>query len=194
MAEITRVVTQSIVRSYDFSSVETLIDVGGGNGALLAGIAAANSHLRGQVFDLPAGCADARLTFEAAGVADRCEVVRGDFFKEIPGGAQIYTLKNVIHDWNDKDSIAILRSCCRAAGEAGRLLIIERVMPELMTATPENQRKAMLDMNMLAMPGGQERTEAEFQNLLQQSGLVLTRIVPLRELDIAIIEARSAGG
>jgi O-methyltransferase domain len=171
-----------------------LINVGGGNGTLVAGKVAANSQLFGKVFDLPAGCADARQTFEAAGVADRCDVVAGDFFKEVPTGAQVYTLKSVIHDWNDEDSVAILQACCRAAGGQGRVLIIERIMPELMTATPENQRKAMLDMNMLAMPGGQERTEAEYQQLLLQSGLSLTRIVPLLDLDIGIIEAESASG
>jgi O-methyltransferase/methyltransferase family protein len=192
MAEITRAVTQLVIRSYDFSKIDTLIDVGGGNGALIAGIVAANSHLRGKVFDLPAGCADARQTFEAAGVADRCDVVPGDFFKEVPTGAHAYTLKNVIHDWNDQDSLAILRACRKAADKKGKLLIIERIMPELMTATPENQRKAMLDMNMLAMPGGQERTEAEYRHLLQQSGSSLKRIIPLGDLDIAIIEAESA--
>lgn len=192
MAEITRATTQSLVRSYDFSGIDMLMDVGGGNGALLAGIAAANPQLRGKVFDLPAGCAEARRTFEAAGVADRCEAVAGDFFKEVPAGAQTYILKSVIHDWNDEDSVAILRACRRATGEQGRLLIIERIMPELMTATPENQRKAMLDMNMLAMPGGRERTELEYRELLEHCGFSLMRIIPVPDLAVGIIEAKGS--
>jgi hypothetical protein len=190
MAEMTGVVSRSVVRNYDFSGIDRLIDVGGGNGTLVAGIASANPRLHGTVFDLASGCAEARQTFEAAGVAERCGVIAGNFFREVPSGAQLYILKSVLHDWDDEDSVAILQACHRAAGERGKLLIVERIMPELMTATPENQRKSMTDMNMLVMPGGRERTELEYRHLLQRSGFSLTGIIPVGDLDI--IEAKRA--
>jgi hypothetical protein len=113
------------------------------------------------------------------GVADRCELVEGDFFSSVPAGADVYVLKSVLHDWDDERCIAILQSC-RAAMDAGaRLAIIELLLPERMTATDPMLSAALLDLIMLAYAGGRERTGAEFTQLLDQAGLRLVNTTPL---------------
>jgi O-methyltransferase domain/Dimerisation domain len=189
MAENTWRVTQALISAYDFSQYRKIIDVGGGNGALLGAIIAANPNVRGMVFDLPRGNAEALQKLADAGVAANCEVVAGDFFRSVPEGADAYILKFIIHDWNDEQSLAILKNCHKAMHRASKLLLLERVMPEKMRATPVNQRMAMIDMNMLAMPGGQERTEEEYRNLLAQAGLSITQILAIPGLDLGMIEA-----
>jgi predicted O-methyltransferase YrrM len=190
MAENTRRVTELLVSTYDFSQFQNIIDIGGGNGTLMAAILAANARVRGAVFDLPSGIAQAAQNLAAAGVARRCEAIAGDFFRSVPEAADAYILKYVIHDWDDAQSVAILRNCSKAMHQTSKVLLIERVMPERMQATPINQRIAMADMNMLAMPGGQERTEQEYRNLFAASGLSLERIIPLPESEISVIEAK----
>jgi len=180
MAERTRGIGAAAVAAYDFSRFHTIVDVGGGNGALLAIILAAGPPtLRGIVYDLASGCDGARAHLEAAGVANRCEVMPGDLFHSVPAGADAYILKNVIHDWDDEHSVAILR-CCRAAIPAkGTLLLVHRLLPERMEACAAHQQIAMMDMNMLVMPGGRERTEREFRELLEAAGFRWTATIPL---------------
>jgi len=190
MAEITRQVARAVVAAYDFARFRRIVDVGGGNGTLLAAILAAAPGLRGIVFDLPAGNAEAPRLLAAAGLTQRAEVVAGDFFQAVPEGADAYILKSVIHDGDDGDSIAILKSCRKAIVKAGRLLLVERVMPERMEASPAHQRMAMLDMNMLALPGGRERTEAEYRALFEAARFALERVLPLPEGGgLSLIEA-----
>jgi orsellinic acid C2-O-methyltransferase len=189
MAEITRQVTQALISNCDFSQFRTLVDVGGGNGAMMAALVGATPDLRGVVFDLPSGSAEASRKLADARLDDRCEVVAGDFFREVPKGADAYILKSVIHDWDDDSSIAILTNCRIAMHENSRLLLVERVMPEVMERSLNQQRMAMIDINMLAMPGGQERTELEYRVLLASAGFVLTQIKPLPGLDFSLIEA-----
>jgi orsellinic acid C2-O-methyltransferase len=189
MAEITRQVAQAVISAYDFSHCRKVIDVGGGNGAMIAAIVGATPKTRGVVFDLPAGGAQANRTFADASLADRCEVIFGDFFREVPEGADAYILKSVIHDWSDDASVSILKNCRIAMGENSRLLLVERVMPERIECLPNQQRMAMLDMNMLAIPGGQERTEAQYRVLLANAGFVLTETRTLPGLDVSLIEA-----
>ncbi len=189
MAELTRLVTAALISTYDFSMLGTIIDVGGGNGAMMAAIIGATPALRGVVFDLPSGSAQASRTLADAKVDDRCEVISGDFFREVPGGAGGYILKSVIHDWDDDASVAILKNCRIAMHDKSKLLLVERVMPEIMKHSPHEQRMAMIDINMLAMQGGRERTKAEYRALLANAGFVLTRIVPLPGLDFSLIEA-----
>jgi hypothetical protein len=189
MAEITRQVTQALISAYDFSRCRTVIDVGGGSGAMIAAVVGATPKTRGVVFDLPTGGAQANRTFADASLTDRCEVIFGDFFREIPKGADAYILKSVIHDWDDKASVAILKNCRIAMHGNSRLLLVERVMPELIECLPNQQRMTMLDMNMLAIPGGQERTEAEYRVLLADAGFVLTQTRTLPGLDVSLIEA-----
>jgi hypothetical protein len=191
MAQTTRAVASAVVAAYDFSAVGKLIDVGGGYGQLLATILRANPQMRGIVFDMEHAAEGARRELAAAGVADRCEIAVGDFFKEVPAGADAYILKSIIHDWDDERSIAILRNCRRAGGKDARVLLVERVVPERITVAPEDQLTAMLDLNMLVGPGGRERTEAEFGKLFEAAGLRLVRVVPTSS-GSAVIEAAPA--
>ena len=189
MAENTRQVAQALIAAYDFSQFGKIIDVGGGNGALLGAIIAANPGVRGAVFDLPRGNADALRKLTDAGVIARCDVVAGDFFRSVPEGADAYILKFIIYDWDDEKSIAILRNCHKAMHHGSKILLLECVMPEKMEATPANQRKAMADMNMLAMPGGRERTGEEYRDLLVKAGLSIVQSLAIPGLDIGVIEA-----
>ena len=107
----------------------------------------------------------------------------------MPEGADAYILKFIIHDWDDEQSLAILKNCHKAMHQTSKILLLERVMPEKMEATPANQRMAMADMNMLAMPGGQERTENEYRDLLAKAGLSIAQILAIPGLDIGVIEA-----
>jgi O-methyltransferase domain/Dimerisation domain len=193
MAEVTREVARAVGAAYDFAKFHQIVDVGGGNGTLIATILATAPSLRGIIFDLPAGVTEAPLQLAAAGCADRCEVIEGDFFQSVPSGADAYILKSIIHDWNDDRSIAILRNCRTAMSTASRLLLVERVMPIQMRAEHGHQRTAMMDMHMLGLLGGQERTESEYRKLFGASGFTLSRIVPLstvsESVDSSIIEA-----
>jgi len=189
MAENTRRFTQALIAAYDFSQFRKIIDVGGGNGALIAAIVAANPDIRGVVFDLPRGNAEASQNLADAGVAASCEVIAGDFFRSVPEGADAYILKHIIHDWDDEQSVAILKNCRDAMHPASKVVLLERVLPEKMEATAANLRMAMADINMLAMPGGQERTTQEYRNLLTEAGLSITQILAIPGLDIGVIEA-----
>jgi DNA-binding HxlR family transcriptional regulator/ubiquinone/menaquinone biosynthesis C-methylase UbiE len=188
MTELTRLVTPDILRSYDFSGISHLMDVGGGSGELLGSIAQQNPKLRGTVFDLPR-CAEAASThLQQIGVSDRVEFVPGDFFKSVPAIADAIILKSVIHDWNDARSISILRNCRQALPSNGKLLLVERLMPEKPTATDEDKAHAMSDLNMLRGPGGCERTEGQYRELLEQSGFDLAAVHPAGRFNV--IEAR----
>jgi len=193
MADITRQVARALAAAYDFSRFRTVVDVGGGNGTLIAAILAGAPALRGIVFDLLTGNAEAPQQLAAAGVAERCEVVVGDFLRSVPNGADAYILKSVIHDWDDDRSVLILKNCHRAMSAGGKLLLVERVMPARMEASPSHQRMAMIDMNMLAVPGGRERTEAEYRALFAAAGFALVHILPLSaqpdRIDVSLIEA-----
>jgi hypothetical protein len=125
-----------------------------------------------------------------ASVSTRCKIIAGDFFHSVPEASDAYVLKYVIHDWDDEQSVAILSNCRKAMPQASKILLIERIMPERMEVTPIHQRIAMADMNMLAMPGGQERTEQEYRNLFAAAGLLLERIIPLPGSEISVIEAK----
>ena len=188
MAELTRLVTPDILRSYDFSGIAHLMDVGGGSGELLGAIAQQNRKLRGTVFDLPR-CAEAASShLRQTGISDRVEFVAGDFFKSVPAIADAIILKSVIHDWNDARSISILRNCHQALPSGGRLLLVERLMPESPGMTDDDKAHAMSDLNMLRGPGGCERTEGQYRELLRQSGFDLAVVYPAGRFNV--IEAR----
>ena len=178
MAEMTRVAAKAVVKVYDFSGISEIVDIGGGYGQLLVPILHANPKLRGVVFDMPHAENGAREKIAAAGLADRYRFVAGDFFKSVPDGASAYILKSVIHDWDDDQSVAILATCRRAMGPNAKLLLVEPILPTRMEVTPEHQRVALSDLNMLVAPGGRERTEAKFRTLFDRAGFKMTRIVP----------------
>lgn len=168
----------AISAAYDFSVFKTLADVGGGNGALLAGILAANPELRGIVVEQTHVVPRAEAFLAEAGIADRCSVVGGSFFDSVPGGADAYLLKHVIHDWNDEQAVQILSNCRTAVPAKGVLLIIEGVYPARIDRSLECQGAAANDVNMLVATGGRQRSQAEFEAVLEASGFRLNRIVP----------------
>jgi SAM-dependent methyltransferase len=178
MAELTRVTAIAVAAAYDFTPLHTVVDVGGGSGALLIGILNANAHLRGIVFDQSHAAERARTHITENGLADRCDAVGGDFFKEVPSGADAYMLKHVIHDWRDEEAVAILKNCHRAMGNNGRLLIVEGVYPLRIDESLASRGAAANDVNMLVNTGGRQRSEAEFRALYAAAGFKLTRIVP----------------
>lgn len=174
----------AVLGAYDFSEFKRIVDVGGGHGALLHGILAANPKLRGVLADQPAVVAGA-ATLRTGSVADRCELVGGDFFTSVPEGADAYIMKRIIHDWNDEDSLKILRNCRRAIRPDGKLLLIEQVLKPANEPDPGK----LMDLNMLLLLGGQERTEAEFAALLRQAGFSLTRVIPTASA-MSIVESQ----
>jgi precorrin-6B methylase 2 len=187
MAGFTRQIAIAVAASYDFSPFRRIVDVGGGSGALVAGILQANPALTGVLFDLPHVAERAKASIAALGLADRCAVVGGDFFKGVPEGGDAYLLKHVIHDWNDVRAAEILQSCRRAMGSAARLLIIEGVFPPRIDQSEASRGAAANDVNMLVCTGGRQRSEAEFRALYEAAGLKLTRIVPT-EARVGVIE------
>jgi hypothetical protein len=181
----------AVAAAYDFAAFAKVADVGGGNGALLIGILQANPSLGGIVFDLPHAASKAREQVSAAGLADRCEVVAGSFFEEVPRGADAYMLKHVIHDWNDERAAAILCNCRAAMPPHGKLLIVEGVYPAQVDRSLTSRGAAANDVNMLVCTGGRQRSEAEFRELFAASGFSLTRVVPTMA-PVCVIEGEPA--
>jgi hypothetical protein len=166
---------RAVCEGYDFSRFTTLTDLGGGCGTLLREILVANPRLLGTLADLPSALPEAGKTMEAGGVGDRCTVVDCDFFRSVPAGSDAYILANVLHDWPDERAGLILENCRRAMGPGSTLLIIEMIVP------PGNEPSAakLLDLEMLVVTGGRERTEDEFRRLLAAAGLSLGRVLPI---------------
>lgn len=184
MASNTALLATALVDAYDFSAVSTVVDVGGGNGALLVAVLDANPHLRGTVFDQPHVIEAARGVVAGVAFADRCALVPGSFFEAVPTGADLYVLKSIVHDWGDEDSVAILRRCREAMSDTAVLLLMERLLegPNL------GLEVKFSDLNMMVMPGGRERTESEYAALLGAAGLSLRRTFR-PDGPIAILEA-----
>ncbi len=169
----------AILAAYDFSGFHSIVDVGGGRGALLRAVLAAYPKMRGILFDRPEVVAGARSAIEADGIADRVEIAGGDFFQAVPGDADAYVLKSVIHDWGDAQGIEILNRCREAMPKAGRILVIDPLVP----AGDQPSPNKLLDLLMLAVMGsggGRERTEAEFRELFEAAGFRLARVIPTR--------------
>jgi hypothetical protein len=165
-----------IVAAYDFSAARTIVDVGGGVGTLVAAILSANPHVQGIVFDVPKVAATARSYLAENGVAERCQVVAGNFFMDaVPKGGDIYLMSNIIHDWNDEQALHILRNCRSAMGDAGTLLLIEELVP---IRVDEARATIIRDLNMLLLTPGRERTEAEYGALLNAAGLEISSVIP----------------
>lgn len=188
MAELSHVVSAAVVGAYDFSRFRVIADVGGGRGALLAAILRAAPAARGMVCDQPEVVAAARATMEAAGVAARCGYAGVDFFESVPGGADAHVLKWIIHDWDDERALKILRNCRRALDDGGRLLLVESVVPE----GNEPSFSKWMDLQMLVMTGGRERTASEYRALLSAAGFEMTGVIPTPS-PVSIVEAVKAG-
>jgi hypothetical protein len=187
MAGFTKRIATAVAEAYDFSPFHRIVDIGGGNGLLLAGILTAYPALAGIIFDLPHVAARAEEQIRELDLADRCEIVGGDFFKEVPSGGDAYLLKHVIHDWNDDRATEILRNCRRAMGAEATLLIVEGVYPSRIDQSEESRGAAANDVNMLVCTGGRQRSEAEFRGLFDAAGFRLMRIVPA-QAPVKVIE------
>ena len=183
MTALSAPVAEAVVRSYDFSEINILVDVGGDEGGLLATILAANPALRGILFNLP-HVITAGTLLERTGVADRCEVVGGSFFEAMPGGADAYLLKSIVHDWGDDAAIEILHTCRAAMAHGGRLLVVEPII----SSGNESDPAKFSDLNMLVMLGGRERTADDFAKLYTEAGFRLTDIIRTASPPFNIIE------
>jgi SAM-dependent methyltransferase len=174
MTDLSSLLAYAILMAYDFSGIPSIVDIGGGQGKLLRSIVQLNPGIKGILFDLEPAIEIAKQHLSSDACGERCSAVVGDFFESVPEGAHAYILCDVIHDWNDDRSIRILKNCRRAMAKTGRLLLVEMVVPE----PGANCFSKLLDLNMLVMTGGRERTKAEFTALLDAAGYKLTRIVP----------------
>jgi ubiquinone/menaquinone biosynthesis C-methylase UbiE len=192
MVEISTRVGGAFVAAYDFAGVRTVVDVGGGNGALLVAVLQAHPEMRGILFDLAQGLAGARERLVAAGVADRVALEEGSFFEGVPSSADLYLLKFIVHDWDDDRSVAILQTCRRAMAAEARLVILERRLPERIESPDEALSALMGDVHMMVMLGGKERTANEYRDLLARAGLRMTGVVPVGS-DFCAVEAVAAG-
>lgn len=172
-----------IPQAYDFSGLPTVVDVGGGNGTLLASILKRNPTLQGVLLDARSVVEAARATLGAEGVADRVRMVEGNFFESIVPGGDAYLFSRILHDWTDDQCRTILANCRRAINPGGRLLIVERLLPGAYAAAA--------DVNMLAVTGGRERSEEEFARLMSETGFRLARVIPI-PLEYNLIEGSIA--
>jgi ubiquinone/menaquinone biosynthesis C-methylase UbiE len=184
MTNISDAIKPAIAHGYNFSGIRKLVDVGGGNGSLIAAILRANPSLKGVLFDQTAAIATASTVL--AEVSDRCELVAGDFFEALPSNADAYLLKYVLHNWDDEHAIAILKNCHRAMQADGKLLVVEQVIP----AGNEPFFGKLIDLHMLVnFSGGCERTEQEYRDLFAVAGFELSRVVPTRS-NVSVLEGR----
>jgi hypothetical protein len=177
--------SNAVLDAYDLSAIDVVADIGGGNGSQITMVLEKHTNIKGILFDLPHVVDRAKERLSAAGLLDRCEVVGGNFFESVPAGADAYMMRHIIHDWDDEKSLTILRSCHAAMSAESKLLIVESVIP------PGNEPFGgkLLDLVMLLIPGGKERTEEEYRALLDKAGFELSQIVPT-STEISVIEAR----
>ena len=173
----------AVVAAYDFSGIGKIVDVGGGRGTLMSAILKANPKMHGVLYDLPSVIEHATSHLVAEGVADRCELVAGSFFESVPRGGDAYILKWIIHDWDDRRAVEVLRNCRRAMADSVRLLLVER----LVSKEKRGASAKLADITMLVIPGGRERTEDEYSTVLNAASFRLTRILPT-ESELNIIE------
>jgi len=191
MADQTLLVARDIVAAYDFSPFKSVVDLGGGYGALLSVLLQAYPDLHGASADLAYMESEALSFLRKAGVGGRSRFIPTDFFKSVEPGADCYLLKFIIHDWDDSDSIEILRNTRDAAGPDGVVLIVEQIAPEKVEASPQHGTIIRGDIHMMVATGGMERTATEYRELLARAGLQLARIVPTAS-QFSVIEARAA--
>jgi predicted O-methyltransferase YrrM len=172
MSELSGAAGKAIASGYDFSVFNVIVDVGGGQGALLAAVLAQHKNAKGILFDLPHVVVKAQDILRASGVADRCEIVGGDVFKAVPEGGDAYLIKSVLMDEDDDQAIAILAACRSAVKPSGKVVVIEHLL-----ASPNEPEISFSDMTMMIMTGGRERTRKEFSDLFSAAGFHLEQVV-----------------
>jgi hypothetical protein len=172
----------AVAKAYDFRDLKILVDVGGGTGGLIAAILQSTPGLKGVLYDLPHVQGPAQQRIAQLGLADRCTVAAGSFFESVPAGDG-YILSHIIHDWDEGECLKILANCRRANPKA-KLMIVEMVIPP----GDEPHPGKMLDLIMLNVPGGMERTSEEYRELLRKAGYRMTRVVPTPS-PVSVVEA-----
>ncbi len=179
--------TDAMLAAFDFSDIRVLADIGGGNGSVLAAVLAKNPSLKGILFDRADVVVRAKANLQQAGVADRVQFIAGDFFQSVPGGADAYFLRHIIHDWDDQQATTILKHCRAVMPADGRLLLAEFVLPN----GPEPFYGKWFDLAMMVVTGGQERTESEYRRLLDACGFTWQRVVATAS-ELSVIEANTS--
>ena len=187
MTSFSSLAIKGVLEVYDFSGIETLVDIAGGHGRLLTSILEANPATKGILFDLPHVITGARERVAASEVAARLEFATGDFFASVPEGGDAYIMKHIIHDWDDERALTILKNVKRAMKQGGRVLLVEGVI----AGRNQPDLGKLLDVEMLVSPGGKERTADEYKELFARAGLRLTRIVPTKS-PYSVLEAASS--
>ncbi len=177
----------ALIEACDVSRFRHIVDVGGGDGSLLGRILAGHPSLRGTLFEQPRVVADAQRSSALAALGGRCAFVAGSFLESVPAGGDAYLLKWILHNWSDDDCLRILRSCREAMVAEGRLLIIEQITDP---ACPDIAG-TLMDLNMMVMNGGRERTEPEFAGLLDAAGFRMDRLTK-GVAGLSVLEARPA--
>jgi O-methyltransferase domain len=176
-----------VLEAYDFSRFKKIVDVGGGHGKIISEILKRNPEMRGVLFELPHALEGGGRAIAEAGLAERCEVISGDLFVSVPSGADAYLLSRVIHDWDEKKTVTILKNVRTAIAPHGRLILLEMMLrPDGKSVYP-----ILSDLNMLLLTGGCERTEDEYRGLYQAAGFELTRAVATKSpTGTTVIEGR----
>jgi O-methyltransferase/methyltransferase family protein len=185
MTTFSAMIIPAVLEAFDFSGIGTLVDVAGGHGRVLTSILQNYPAMRGVLFDLEHVLAGARPVIESLGLSDRCRTASGDFFKAVPAGGDAYIMKHIIHDWDDDRAVIILQNIRSAMNAGGRLILLESVV------APGNQPDfaKLIDLEMLLLPGGRERSEKEFRDLFARAGFELTGIIPTKS-PLSVIEGR----
>ena len=187
-----------IAAAWDFSRARVVADLGGGGGSLILAVLALNPHLRGMLVDLEPSVDAARARFAEEDPGSRCELIAADLTQSVPAGADVYMIKHVLHGRQDADAVTILKNCRAAIPENGSLLVIEFILPPLVShADPQLEGRLMSDLNMLAVTGGRERSQREWRTLLEAAGFILSGVYPvggdhLMVRNVGIVEAKPA--
>jgi hypothetical protein len=181
-----------IARAWDFSRAKVVADLGGGGGSLILAVLELHPHVQGMLVDLEASIEAAKPRFAGEKISSRCKLLAADLIQSVPAGADVYMLKHVLHGRCDAEAITILRNCRAIIPESGTLLIIEFILPRVVShADPHLEAHLMSDLNMLAVTGGRERSEREWKALLEATRFRLTRVYPVGS-DVGIVEAKPA--
>jgi len=184
MGNVSAMAGEAVLGAYGFDGARLVVDVGGSHGSMVAAVLKRQPSARGILFDLPHVVEEAGPMLAAAGVADRVERRGGDFRREVPAGGDTYVLKAILHDWSDDECVAILANCRRAMAPGGRVVVVEMLIDDAGPPSPA----PLMDLNMLVMLTGRERTAEEFGNLFRRAGLKLERVVPTHS-PFVVIEA-----
>jgi hypothetical protein len=187
MTALSRKIAPALLEAYDFSGIGTLVDIAGGHGAVLCEVLSRYPKMKGILFDIPNVIQEATCHICNLKMEDRCQTISGDFFETVPAGGDAYYMQHIIHDWDDEPALKLLGNCRRAleGRPDGLLLIVDSVVPQ----NSEPHMSKWLDLEMLLMPGGRERTEPEWHELMRKAGFEITRIVPMKASE-SVIEAK----